>query len=42
VIVDGYVSLGDAPGLGAELDLEVARRYARPGEPFFGEPPRES
>jgi L-alanine-DL-glutamate epimerase-like enolase superfamily enzyme len=38
VIVDGYVELPDGPGIGAELDLEVARRYARPGEPFFGEP----
>jgi L-alanine-DL-glutamate epimerase-like enolase superfamily enzyme len=39
VIVDGYVELGDAPGIGAELDLDVARRYARPAELFFGEPP---
>ena len=39
VIVDGYVALPDGPGIGAELDLEVARRYARPGEPFFAEPP---
>jgi L-alanine-DL-glutamate epimerase-like enolase superfamily enzyme len=38
VIVDGYVSLPDAPGIGGELDLDVARQYARPGEPFFGEP----
>jgi gluconate/galactonate dehydratase len=35
VIVDGYVELSGAPGIGAELDLDVARRYARPGEPFF-------
>jgi L-alanine-DL-glutamate epimerase-like enolase superfamily enzyme len=42
VIVDGYVELGDAPGIGADLDLEVARRYARPGEPFFGERPASS
>jgi gluconate/galactonate dehydratase len=27
----------DAPGLGVELNLEVARHYARPGEPFFDE-----
>lgn len=40
VIVDGYVEIGDAPGIGADLDLDVARRYARPGEPFFGEPAR--
>ena len=35
IINDGYVELSDAPGLGVELDLEVCRRYARPGEPFF-------
>jgi gluconate/galactonate dehydratase len=40
LIVDGYVSLPDAPGIGAELDLDAARPYARPGEPFFDEPPR--
>jgi L-alanine-DL-glutamate epimerase-like enolase superfamily enzyme len=38
VIEDGYVTLPDGPGIGAELDLEVARRYARPGAPFFDEP----
>ena len=38
VIADGYVTLPDAPGIGAELELEAARRYARPGEPFFDEP----
>ena len=37
LIADGYVTLPDGPGIGAELDLEVARRYARPGEPFFAE-----
>jgi L-alanine-DL-glutamate epimerase-like enolase superfamily enzyme len=35
MIKDGYVELGEAPGLGVELDLDVCRRYARPGEPFF-------
>jgi L-alanine-DL-glutamate epimerase-like enolase superfamily enzyme len=39
VIVDGHVALPAGPGIGGELDVEVARRYARPGEPFFGEPP---
>jgi L-alanine-DL-glutamate epimerase-like enolase superfamily enzyme len=39
VIADGYVTVPDAPGIGAELDLEAARRYARSGEPFFDEPP---
>ena len=38
LIADGYVTLPDGPGIGAELDLEVARRYARPGAPFFAEP----
>jgi gluconate/galactonate dehydratase len=38
VIEDGYVTLPEGPGIGADLDLDVARRYARPGEPFFGEP----
>jgi gluconate/galactonate dehydratase len=38
VIEGGYVTLPDGPGNGAELDLEVARRYARPGAPFFDEP----
>ena len=37
VIVDGHISLPEGPGIGADLDLDVARRYARPGEPFFGE-----
>lgn len=37
VIANGYVELTDAPGIGADLDLQVARRHARPGEPFFGE-----
>jgi gluconate/galactonate dehydratase len=38
VIEDGHVALPDGPGIGTDLDLEVARRYARPGEPFFDEP----
>ena len=39
VIENGYVTMPDGPGIGAELDVEVARRYARPGEPFFAELP---
>ena len=39
VIENGFVTLPDGPGIGAELDVEVARRYARPGEPFFAELP---
>ncbi len=35
VIRDGYVSVPDAPGLGVELNEELARRYAKAGEPFF-------
>jgi len=37
VIEDGYVKVPEAPGLGIELNEEVAREYARPGEPFFEE-----
>lgn len=37
VIADGYVTLPDAPGIGAEPDLDACRRYARPGAPFFGD-----
>ncbi len=37
VIEDGYITVPDRPGNGAELDLDVARRYARPGAPFFDE-----
>jgi gluconate/galactonate dehydratase len=39
VIKNGWIELGDAPGIGVELDLEVCRRYARRDEPFFGELP---
>ncbi|QYJ16044.1 D-galactonate dehydratase [Rubrobacter xylanophilus DSM 9941] len=35
IIQDGYIRVPEAPGLGVELDEEVARRYAREGEPFF-------
>lgn len=37
VIQSGYITVPDAPGLGVELNEEVARRYAKPGESFFGE-----
>jgi L-alanine-DL-glutamate epimerase-like enolase superfamily enzyme len=37
LIEDGYIALPDGPGIGGELDLDVCRRHARPGEPFFGE-----
>lgn len=35
VIRDGWITVPDGPGLGVELNGEVARRYARRGEPFF-------
>lgn len=35
VIQNGSVAVTDAPGLGADLNEEVARRYAKPGEGFF-------
>jgi gluconate/galactonate dehydratase len=38
VIEDGYITVPDRPGNSAELDLDVARRYAPPGAPFFDEP----
>jgi len=37
IIDNGYIKIPEAPGLGVELNEEVARKYARPGEPFFGE-----
>ncbi|WP_273888086.1 mandelate racemase/muconate lactonizing enzyme family protein [Rubrobacter naiadicus] len=37
VIEDGFIRVPETPGLGVELNEEVARRYARPGEPFFEE-----
>jgi L-alanine-DL-glutamate epimerase-like enolase superfamily enzyme len=36
VIQNGAVRMGDQPGWGLELNEEVAREYARPGEPWFG------
>ena len=35
IIQNGYIPLPEKPGLGVTLNEEVARRYARPGEPFF-------
>lgn len=39
LIENGSVGVPDGPGLGVELDLDVVRRYAAPGEPVFEEPP---
>jgi L-alanine-DL-glutamate epimerase-like enolase superfamily enzyme len=35
MIQNGFIPVPEKPGLGVELDEEVARRYARRGEPFF-------
>ena len=35
VIEAGHITVPTGPGLGVDLDEEVARRYAKPGEPFF-------
>jgi L-alanine-DL-glutamate epimerase-like enolase superfamily enzyme len=35
IIQRGYISVPGKPGLGVTLNEEVARRYARPGEPFL-------
>ncbi|HKG24244.1 MAG TPA: enolase C-terminal domain-like protein, partial [Thermomicrobiales bacterium] len=39
IIGGGKVRVPSAPGIGVELDPDVVRRYAAPGEPIFGEPP---
>lgn len=35
MIHNGRIRVPDAPGLGVELDEDVAYRYRKPGEPFF-------
>ncbi len=35
LIQKGFIHLPEKPGLGVTLNEEVARRYARKGEPFF-------
>jgi L-alanine-DL-glutamate epimerase-like enolase superfamily enzyme len=37
VIQDGWIRVPETPGLGVELNEEVAREYALEGEPFFEE-----
>jgi gluconate/galactonate dehydratase len=37
VIDRGRIQVPERPGLGVELNLDVARQYARPDEPFFDE-----
>ncbi|MBL1120767.1 mandelate racemase/muconate lactonizing enzyme family protein, partial [Streptomyces sp. 110] len=36
LIVDGAIEMTERPGIGVEPDLDVVRRWAKPGEPFFG------
>jgi L-alanine-DL-glutamate epimerase-like enolase superfamily enzyme len=35
MIQNGFITLSENPGLGITLNEDVARRYARKGEPFF-------
>ncbi len=35
MIVNGKVQVPDAPGLGVEIDLDVAYKYRKLSEPFF-------
>jgi L-alanine-DL-glutamate epimerase-like enolase superfamily enzyme len=35
IIQDGFISIPEKPGLGMTLNEDVARKYARQGEPFF-------
>ena len=35
LIHKGLISVPEKPGLGVTLNEDVARRYARKGEPFF-------
>jgi gluconate/galactonate dehydratase len=37
LIQNGNVRMTEAPGWGVELNESVAREYARPGEPWFGQ-----
>jgi L-alanine-DL-glutamate epimerase-like enolase superfamily enzyme len=39
LVAGGKVRVPEAPGIGVELDLDVVRRYAAPGEAIFGDPP---
>jgi len=37
LIQDGKIAVPDVPGLGIELDEDVAYKYRKPGEKFFGD-----
>jgi gluconate/galactonate dehydratase len=36
VIENGFIRVPEGPGLGVDLNEELARRYTKRGEPFFG------
>ena len=38
LIVEGAIHMSDRPGIGVEPDLDVIRRWAKPGESIFGQP----
>jgi L-alanine-DL-glutamate epimerase-like enolase superfamily enzyme len=38
LIQNGRIQVPDAPGLGVDLDEDIAYRYRKPGESFFGDP----
>ncbi|MGH9351217.1 MAG: mandelate racemase/muconate lactonizing enzyme family protein [Terriglobia bacterium] len=38
LIQEGYIPVPERPGLGIELDEEVAYKYRKRGEAFFGQP----
>jgi gluconate/galactonate dehydratase len=38
LIQKGYISVPERPGLGIELDEQVAYKYRKQGEPFFDQP----
>jgi L-alanine-DL-glutamate epimerase-like enolase superfamily enzyme len=35
LIQNGFIQMSENPGLGVTLNEDVARHYARKGEPFF-------
>jgi L-alanine-DL-glutamate epimerase-like enolase superfamily enzyme len=35
IIQNGFIPLPEKPGLGVKLNEDIARKYARKGEPFF-------
>lgn len=37
LIRNGRIQVPDAPGLGIDLDEDIAYRYRKPGESFFGD-----